>query len=99
MVSKGADYDKVDVDRLSSFKEVAAILNVLQSEGRQDHTPIGVAETLFALKLVRNANLKNSGKPPNNESRMDTVDDAHNYLDLITALEVEGLSEDIGGLQ
>tara|TARA_Y100000310_G_scaffold345740_1_gene469088 strand:+ start:8761 stop:9114 length:354 start_codon:yes stop_codon:yes gene_type:complete len=86
---KGEDYDKKDGDRLSSFKEVATILNVLQSEGRTDHTSVGVAEVLFVLKLVRDFNLQQSGANSNNESRADSQGDAHNYLDLRFALECD----------
>ena len=85
---KGIDYDKVEEgDRLSSFKEVAVILNILRVDGRSDHSPYEVASVLLVLKLVRDANLRALGKEPMNENRTDTLDDLHNYLDLRLAIE------------
>ncbi len=76
---KGKDYDQVETDRLSSFKKVAAICKELEVNCT---TPSGIADVLLILKLVRDANLKVSGKSPQNESVEDTVLDAHNYIDL-----------------
>ena len=86
MTKKGHDYDKVEVDRLSSFKKVAIICKELDIDC---HTPSGVAAVLLVLKLVRDANLKSSGKDPFNESRTDTADDMHNYIDLKTCCEID----------
>lgn len=88
MFSKGKDYDQ-EADRLSSFKKVAIILGTLEVKS---NTPSGVAMTLLVLKLVRDANLRN--KPPENEGRQDTLDDAANYLDLYLALETERMKAD-----
>jgi hypothetical protein len=86
---KRSDYDKDDDDRLSSFRKVAAIVNALEVDGFSGFTPSGIATIMLALKLVRDANLKNSGRPPQNESRMDTTDDLINYVYLKTGCEVD----------
>jgi hypothetical protein len=85
---KGKDYDKEE-DRLSSFREVASILNTLKTDGYSGHTASGIAQMLLILKLVRDANLKEGGTTPENESRQDTLDDAHNYLELYEACELD----------
>jgi hypothetical protein len=87
LFKKGSDYDKVDQDRLSSFKKVAAIANELEIDNFTGHTGSGVANMLFVLKQVRDANLKHSNRPPQNESRTDTLDDMVNYIDLMVANE------------
>ena len=91
---RGQDYDESNDDqlssfrdRLSSFREVAAILNILHSDGHDKHTASGVAEVLLVLKLVRDFNLKHSEGEVEGESRRDNQDDAHNYLDLRYAIE------------
>jgi len=89
LCKKGSDYDKIDSDRLSSFKKVANILNELEVDGHTDHTATGVATTLLTLKQVRDTNLKSSGRPTQNESRQDTIDDWHNYIDLKTGCEID----------
>ncbi len=86
---KGSDYAQIDSDMLSTFKKVANICNVLEVDDFTGHTPSGVATILLQLKQVRDANLKNSGRPPLNESRRDTFDDAHVYLDLKHGCEMD----------
>ncbi len=86
-LKKSSDYGKTDI--LSSFKKVASICNVLEVDGFTSHTPSGIATMLLQLKQVRDANLKNSGRPPQNESREDTFDDTHIYLDLKHSCEVD----------
>jgi len=86
---KRSDYDKGDNDRLSSFRKVAAIANELEVNGFTGFTGSGIATIEVILKLVRDANLKNSGRPPQNESRMDTTDDLINYVYLKTGCEVD----------
>jgi len=86
---KSSDYDKIDSDRLSSFKKVANICNELEVDNFTGHTPAGVTTMLLQLKQVRDANLKNSGRPPQNESREDTFDDTHVYVDLKHGCEID----------
>ena len=86
---KSSDYDKGNDDRLSSFRKVAAIANELEVNGFTGFTGSGIATIEVILKLVRDANLKNSGRLPQNESRMDTIDDLINYVYLKTGCEVD----------
>ena len=86
---KTSDYDKSDQDCLSAFRKVAAIANELEVNGFTGFTGSGIANIEVILKLVRDANLKNSGRPPQNESRMDTIDDLINYVYLKTGCEVD----------
>ncbi len=82
---KTHDYDNEE-DRLASFKQVANICKELKVDVSK---PSGIATVLFALKLVRDANLKANGKAPSNESREDTYDDMHNYIDLKMGCEID----------
>ena len=68
---------------------MAIIANALEVCGFSGFTPSGIATIEVILKLVRDANLKNSGRPPQNESRMDTTDDLINYVHLKTGCEVD----------
>jgi hypothetical protein len=86
---KGHDYSKSDIDQLSVFKKAATIANALEVDGCTTHTGSGMATYQFIIKQVRDANLKQSGKVPLNESREDTIDDMHNYIDLKTANEID----------
>ncbi len=95
-LKKASDYGQLDSDMLTSFKKVAGICNELEVDGFAGHTPSGVATMLLQLKQVRDANLKNSGRPPQNESREDTFDDTHVYLDLKHACELDEQEAEIG---
>lgn len=89
LLKKGSDYDQIDKDRLSSFKKVAHIANELEVAGCTQFKGSDIANILLILKQVRDANLKTSGRTAQNESRVDTVDDMHNYIDLKLANEVD----------
>jgi hypothetical protein len=89
MLKKGSDYDKIEADRLSSFKKVAVIANQLEVAGCTNFQGSDVAHILLILKQVRDANLRQSGRTAQNESRMDTNDDWHNYIDLKLANEID----------
>ena len=89
MFKKGSDYDKIDSDRLSSFKEVAIIANTLRVAGCTTFKGSDIANILLILKQVRDANIRSSGRPTQNESRIDTNDDWHNYIDLKLANEID----------
>jgi hypothetical protein len=93
LLRKGSDYDKIDSDRLSSFKKVAAIANTLEVAGCINFKGSDIANILLILKQVRDANIRQSGRPVQNESRVDTNDDLHNYIDLKFGCEVD--EEDI----
>ena len=89
LFKKGSDYDKIESDRLSSFKKVAVIANQLEVAGCTNFKGSDIANILLILKQVRDANLRQSGRPAQNESRMDTNDDWHNYIDLKLANEMD----------
>lgn len=89
LTKKGSDYDKIDQDRLSSFKKIAAIANQLEIAGCTNFRGSDMAMIEILFKMVRDANLKSSGRPVQNESRQDTIDDMHNYIDLKAANEVD----------
>jgi len=95
-LKKSSDYDQIDLDRLSSFKKVATICNTLGVDNFTSHTPSGIATMLLILKQVRDANLKNSGRLPQNESRADTFDDTHVYVDLKHGCEIDEQEETYG---
>lgn len=85
----GKDKKRSVEDMLSTFKEVAKILNVLRVDFYMVHTAIGVAEMLIVLKMVRNTNMKLKGESISNPTRVDSNDDMHNYMDLAFALELD----------
>jgi hypothetical protein len=89
MLKKGSDYDKIEADRLSSFKKVAIIANELEVAGCTTFKGSDIANILLILKQVRDANIRQSGRPVQNESRQDTLDDWHNYIDLKLANEID----------
>ena len=89
LLKKGSDYDKIDSDRLSSFKKVATIANELEVAGCTTFKGSDIANILLILKQVRDANICSSGRPTQNESRIDTNDDWHNYIDLKLANEID----------
>ena len=85
MTSKRADYANEDV--LSNFKrlsEVARLLGVEPSRSAWDY-----AMFMVVMKIDRWCNLRRKKAKPTNESVQDTVIDAHNYIDLAYANEVE----------
>jgi len=96
LLKKGSDYDKIDSDRLSSFKESAIIANTLRVAGCTNFKGSDIANILLILKQVRDANIRSSGRPTQNESRIDTNDDWHNYIDLKLANEIDE-QEESGG--
>jgi len=81
---KAHDYAKKDADCLSNFKVMAELQAVLKKYGYEIPTdkPHGVAFWHLLHKIIRILNLINEGKPPENESLIDTFDDASNYIDL-----------------
>ena len=86
--SRGEQYAK-EFDQLTSFKEVAAIWNILHPEKML--IPSNIAELLVILKQIRDANLSRQDANPLSEKREDTILDYHNYLDLKLACEIDEL--------
>jgi hypothetical protein len=85
---KGADYAKdFKQNQLQSFVDIASIMNTLQVDGHSDYTPAGIARFFIVTKIVRDSVLRNSKVDPCNESRLDTVMDLMNYIDLMVACE------------
>lgn len=83
---KSEDYANNE-DVLSNFKRMSAAAQALNLDVK---TPHGYALFMVLLKLDRFNNLAKDGKKPNFESLLDTVQDAHNYLDLSYACYIEG---------
>lgn len=81
--SKANDYAK-DNDTLSNFKIQAGIQSQLLGA---EVSPADVALQFVVVKLVRLANLRN--KEPQNESVLDTIRDAINYLGLHYACRID----------
>ena len=75
--SKSNDY--ADADVLSNFKIVSEIVKLSKIN---TELPEGYAMLMVILKIVRIWNLKTSGKPPENESLMDSYKDGNNYFKL-----------------
>ena len=72
LLKKNNDY--ASADALSNFKSVAGIMNT---------KPEIIAANLIGVKLARLGVLLNSGKPPSNESILDSVLDMGNYAFLL----------------
>lgn len=73
LLKKGNDYNGTDpnkIDRLSNFKDVGAVCKV---------TPANVALQMVSMKVSRLTSLYNNGKPPENESVLDSAIDLLNY--------------------
>lgn len=83
--SKAHDYARED-DTLSNFKLQATMRNIRGAEDRASD----VAFDMVITKLVRLGNLRN--KAPQNESVLDTIRDAINYLGLYYACRLEETS-------
>ena len=77
---KSSDYATKDV--LSNFKRLSQTAKVLNIDVI---TSYGYALFMVLLKLDRFNNLTRADRPPQNEPLMDTIMDAHNYLDLAFA--------------
>ena len=79
---KAKDYSNEDC--LANFKTTADVCKAMADNGMPvDITSsTGVAMFYGILKLLRRANLYAKGVAPQNESLIDTFDDASNYLDL-----------------
>jgi len=86
LTSKGDDYS--NSDRLSNFKEVAAMLH---------SDPRLVCLQMIAVKISRLSNLLNTSKEPNNESVDDTIDDLNGYALLLKLIDLELKKEDVNG--
>lgn len=82
--SKANDY--ADEDVLSNFKIVSEIVKLAKIDAT---LPEGYAMLMVILKIVRIWNLKTSGKPPENESLMDSYKDGNNYFKLAYLCEIE----------
>lgn len=85
LVTRGAAYSNEDT--LSAFKKTAELANALEVDGNNNYTGTGIANILFLLKQVRNANQRNSGQAP--AEKVDTVDDMINYVYLMYANEID----------
>lgn len=72
LLKKNNDY--ASADALSNFKSVSGIMNT---------KPEIIAANLIGVKLARLGVLLNSGKPPSNESILDSVLDMGNYAFLL----------------
>lgn len=79
---KAKDY--ANEDCLANFKATAGVCKTMADNGMPIDitTSYGVAMFYQVLKLLRRANLYAKGIKPENESLIDTFDDASNYLDL-----------------
>jgi len=75
---KGHDYAS-EADCLDNFKKMARLCKILQLDVSK---PYAVALFFVVHKLLRLQNLVQNNKTPENESVLDTIDDALNYLDL-----------------
>lgn len=75
LISKGGDY--ATEDKLSNFKEVAAITK---------QSPARVVLTMIATKVSRLSNLIDKEGEPNNESVSDSTLDIANYAVLLDAV-------------
>ena len=89
LVTRGVAYSNEDT--LSAFKKTAELANALEIDGNSNYTGTGIANILFLLKQVRNANQRNSGQSP--VSKIDTVDDMINYVYLMYANEIDEYNE------
>src|SRR4030042_6384820 len=85
--SRREGYTRGD-DVLSNFKRVGQVCELL---GVDVATPTGVALFYTVTKLDRIANLlgKTEYLPKTEDRLIDSLDDAHNYLDLLSALTVD----------
>jgi len=88
---RGAKYDNSETDVLGSFKKVAAIANILEVAGCSNFKGSDIANILMILKQVRDANMKKNGQGIYDPTRLDTLVDWHNYLDLRSANEADEL--------
>lgn len=83
-LAKSSDYASED-DCLLNFKQVHQVCKILDIDTRRSAQDIALF--FVVCKLQRICNLR--GKVEKNESRRDTVDDCHIYLDLADALGEE----------
>lgn len=83
---KSADY-AVPYDALDNFWRMSAICDTLNINPRRSGWDC--AMFLLLLKVDRWCNLHSQDKEPDNESIRDTILDAHNYIDLAYACELD----------
>jgi hypothetical protein len=89
LLERGNTYSQFDVDALSAFKKTADIANALEVGGYKGYTGAVIANILFILKQVRDANQKRVGISPASTQATDTLDDMINYIYLMHANEFD----------
>jgi hypothetical protein len=86
---KGHDYSE-DADTLRNFKRLASICKELEIDMSSAD---GVALFFIILKVQRLCNLLMNEKKPMNESVIDSINDAINYLDLLNGILIENTNK------
>lgn len=83
---KGQDY-ATDTDKLANGKRLHQLCKLLDI--RPADRPEDTFFFLLMLKIDRDRNLVRENKPPENESRQDTLQDLRNYVDLYEAMQLD----------
>ena len=84
-LKKSSDY--ADEDVLSNFKRMSLICGVFGINPARSSADCALF--LLLLKVDRWCNIRRKGSTPANEAIMDTLLDAHNYIDLAYACQLD----------